>query len=629
MNAAALLSDSRVLARLWPMLWRYRARLIASMLCACAMALLSGMQLVLAKPTLERLFLGAPAAASVQLDAAAPTLPALKDRLLGGLDRLIDSLSARFPGSRLAPLAVVALMLVVVTVAKGMAQFGQEYLISYCSARVVYDLREALFQRLTSASLSFFQRERVGELLTRTGADLDLLGRLTQIACGELVRGPMTVAVTVCWLFVLHPVMALTSLVILGGSAWLIARFGTRIKTARQSAQSYMADQVSVEQECFSNIRVVRAFGMEDYQRKRFSRANRLMLGRLMKIAQARAAVTPLMESLGAVAGAGLLVVGGYLVLERGALNGAEFMAFLFALLFLYQPCKRTAHAYNDLQQALVGAQRAFELFDRAVELKDRPAAVPLRGFHHEIRFEDVCFSYDGKIDALRHVNLRIARGEIVAIVGPSGAGKTTLMDLLMRFYDPVRGRILIDGVDLRDVTQASLRAQIGLVPQEVMLFNDTVRRNIAFGRDDLPDEAIIDCARRAHAHEFIVQLPDGYDTVLGERGVGLSGGQRQRLAIARALVKNPRILIFDEATSSLDTESEHLVRQAMHELFADRTVLIVAHRFSTVADADRIVVLDRGSIVDVGRHAELLARCPLYQRLYELQHRPASADRL
>lgn len=622
-------SDWSVLSRLAPVVWRYRVRLIASIICAVLVSVFNGAQLVLVYPALQRL-MGEVPVTRTMADASVP-LPgqglALKDRILGAINGVIDRWGDVSGTGAVMALGVVAGLLVITTLLKCAAIYGQEYLIAYCSNRVALDLRSRLFGQLVCGSMRFHGSERIGELLTRLGQDVDLMRRLAELTFGELLRDPLCVLSIVVVLLVFQPGMALAGFAIVITTGVTINWIGRRIKRAQYDAQGYLADQASIEQECFANIRVVKAFGMEEYERSKFEQANVRMFLRLMKMVRAHAMVTPLMEGMASVGIAALLLTCGYFIHVTQTMTGAQVLAFLVALGQIYQPCKRVAKAYNKLQQGLVGGGRVLELLDRVAPLPDAPGAMPLPPFSQVIRFDHVWFRYTDERDVLCDVTFEVRRGEVIALVGPSGAGKSTLMDLLLRFYDPVQGRILIDGHDLRNVTQASWREQVAFVPQEVQLFNDTVEANIAFGRTDISPERVREAARRAQADEFIRALPDGYRTVLGERGLRLSGGQRQRLAIARALAKDPAVLIFDEATSSLDTESEHLLRRAMRELFADRTVFLIAHRFSTVMDADRIVVLNEGRVVDIGPHAQLLERCPLYQRLYALQLRPSTAD--
>jgi subfamily B ATP-binding cassette protein MsbA len=397
-----------------------------------------------------------------------------------------------------------------------------------------------------------------------------------------------------------------------------MVRLSRRMRGHARALQGTLGVLTALLQETVQGTRVVKAFNMQAYEKARFAAESRGLQRTAMRVARIRAFNTPMMEILAAFGIAGVVWYGGYSVVVGGRTQGA-FLAFLTALFLLYDPFKGLGRANGTIQQGLAAADRVFELLDTRPEVADRPGAGELAPLRERIAFEDVSFRYDGE-PVLRHLDLTLRRGEVVALVGPSGGGKSTLADLLLRFYDVESGAIRIDGVDIRDVTQASLRAQMALVTQHTFLFNDTVRNNIAYGSIDQPMEAIVAAARAANAHDFILELPQGYDTMIGELGLRLSGGQRQRIAIARALLKNAPILVLDEATSALDNESERLVQQALDTLLQGRTSLVIAHRLSTVRNADRIVVLVRGAIVEQGTHEELLTLNGDYRKLHDLQ---------
>ena len=385
-------------------------------------------------------------------------------------------------------------------------------------------------------------------------------------------------------------------------------------------AQERMADMTAILQESISGVRVVKAFGMEEFERTRFDRANQEFYGAFVHLRRVSAAAQPLSEIAIVLAAVAMLWFGGRQIFTSHGLSPQSFMLFVGALLTMLSPIKVLAEVNANIQQGVAAAQRVFSMLDTAPAIADRPGAGPLPALADRICYERVSFAYEPGRPVLEEVSFELRRGEVVALVGSSGAGKSTLMDLLARFYEPSGGRITLDGVDLRDGTVASLRAQLGIVTQETILFHDTVRANIAYGLADASEESVQAAAAAAHAHDFIRGLPKGYDTVIGERGVKVSGGERQRLAIARALLKNPPILLLDEATSSLDTESERLVQEALERLMHDRTVLVIAHRLSTVQHADRILVLEQGGVVESGTHGELMECNGVYRRLYDLQ---------
>jgi subfamily B ATP-binding cassette protein MsbA len=431
---------------------------------------------------------------------------------------------------------------------------------------------------------------------------------------GLTLLGAMVVVLVLSWK------LALMAFVILPPVALVLAVIGRKMRKRSGQAQQRMGEISSILQEAISGVRVVKGFAMEGHELARFDQANQGFFRAFVRLRRVSAAARPLSELASVLVAVAMLWVGGREIFVSHALRPETFVQFVVGLLTMISPIKSLAEVNSNVQQGIAAAQRVFSVLDTVPEVVDKPGARALAPFRDVIRYEGVGFSYEGGASVLKDLSFDLRRGQVVALVGSSGAGKSTTMDLLARFYDPTAGRITVDGVDLREVTVASLRGQLGVVTQETILFHDTVRNNIAYGLADAGAEAVEAAARAAHAHEFISRMPQSYDTVIGERGVKISGGERQRLAIARALLRNPPLLLLDEATSSLDTESERLVQAALERLMHDRTVLVIAHRLSTVQHADRIVVLERGQVVADGTHDQLMSQDGIYRRLYNLQ---------
>ncbi len=523
-----------------------------------------------------------------------------------------------FAGKNREVLYVLPFVIIGVFLFRALVSFGSTYLIEYVGQRIIADLRRELNERIQSLSLSFFNRTPTGTIVSRVTSDVALVRAALTDAVAAVLKDASSLVVLVAVAFYQDWFLALIAFVVFPASVLPMLRLSRRLRQVSRRGQVSMGELTALLQETIQGNRVVKAFGMEDYEKRRFAAENENLFRLAMKSTRIRAFTTPMMELLAAFGIAGVVWYGGYSVIEGGRTQGA-FLAFLTALFLLYEPFKGLARTNTVIQQGLGAAERIVELLDTQPEVTDRPGARELGEIRQGIRVENVSFRYDHDW-VLRNVSLEIRRGELVALVGMSGGGKSTLADLIPRFYDVHEGAIRIDGVDIRDYTLASLRRQIAIVTQHTFLFNDTVRNNIAYGQVDTNMDAIVAAARAANAHDFILQLPQGYDTIVGELGVRLSGGQRQRIAIARALLKNAPILILDEATSALDSESERLVQDALERLMANRTTLVIAHRMSTVRRADRIYVLVRGRIVETGTHEELLARNGEYRKLYDLQ---------
>lgn len=515
---------------------------------------------------------------------------------------------------------VVAVVIIVVTVGKAIFEYLAAYFVNYIGFAVVTDLRNQLYDRLIHQSIRFFHGHGTGRLMSAILNDIEKIQLAVSHVLADFLRQTFTLAAMVAVILLLDPKLAAIALpLLIAVVLYAATRIGRRVRHSTRKTQDNVAELSQLLQETISGIRIVQAFSMEKFELRRFADAAKRLFRMNLRYVRAQAMTSPLMELLGAVMIVTLLWVGRDRI-KADILTPGAFLVFVYALLKMYEPVKRLTGINNAFQQALGASVKVFEYLDLREEVCERVGAAELPPLRDAVVLDNVSFHYEAQHPLLRGVNLRAERGEIVAIVGQSGAGKTTLVNLVPRFFDVTGGRVLIDGRDVRDVTLASLRGQIGIVTQETILFNDTVRANISYGRADMSDEAIIGAAKAAMAHEFIMKLPQRYDTVIAERGGRLSGGQRQRLAIARAILKNPPILILDEATSELDSESEMLVQQALGNLMAGRTVFVIAHRLATVRRADKIVVLDNGSVVEVGTHQELLTNGGIYRRLHELQ---------
>jgi len=523
---------------------------------------------------------------------------------------------------------VIAYALVMSALVKSACDYVGTYLVNYAGFGMITDLRNDLYEAVLRRSVAFFQKHSTGTLLSTLINDIEKVQFALSSVLGDFLQQTFTL-------------VFLTVVVILYGGrmAWLLLlfvpvvissarRIGKRVRQTTRKGQDKLAEIQNILHETITGNRIVKAFGMELWEMTRFRTAARRLFRANLRSVSVQAISSPLMDALGAVAIALLLRIGRERILHHAMTTGS-FIAFLVAVFTLYDPVRKFALFYNSFQQALGASEEIFHFMDAQDDVREKKRAFVLEEFREQIRFEDVGFAYaeEGETkQALEGINLLVSRGEIIAFVGPSGAGKSTLVNLIPRFFDVNQGRILIDGHDLRDVTIASLRRQIGKVTQETVLFNDTVRNNIAYGRPDVPAAKVEEAARMALAHEFIARLPDRYNTVIGEKGARLSGGERQRIAIARAILKNAPILILDEATSALDVESERYVQAALANLMQGRTVFVIAHRLSTVRRASRIAVIEAGRMTEIGTHEELMRHSGTYQRLYNLQFEGTAA---
>jgi ATP-binding cassette, subfamily B, bacterial MsbA len=518
---------------------------------------------------------------------------------------------------------IVAVSLVGATILKGIFDYLGTYLVNYAGFGMITDMRDELYNSILRRSAAFFQKHTTGTLLSTIINDIERIQFAMSSVLAEFLQQLFTLLFTAFVVVLLGGRLAWVLVLFLPFIIFSAGRIGRRVRHTTRKGQDKLADIQNILHETITGNRIVKAFSMEAWEASRFRLAAKRLFHANLRSVAASAVSSPLMDIFGAIAIAMLLLLGRGQI-AHGAFTAGTFLAFIVAVFKLYDPVRKFALFNNSFQQALGASSEIFRFMDSEDEVREKSGAKPLPRFADSICFDHVCFSYgengDGSREILREINLEVRVGEVVAVVGSSGAGKSTLVHLIPRFFDVTSGRLLIDGHDVRDVTLASLRSQIGIVTQETVLFNDTVRNNIAYGQPHVAAKDVEAAARMALAHDFIMEMPAGYDTVIGERGLRLSGGERQRIAIARAILKNAPILILDEATSALDNESEALVQSALQNLMAGRTVMVIAHRLSTVRRADRIVVLEAGTIADIGPHDDLMKKLGTYRRLYDLQ---------
>ena len=511
------------------------------------------------------------------------------------------------------PLAVVG-----VYVAKGTCSYFQTVLMNFIGQRIVADLRETLYRKIQTQSLAFFTKNPTGTLMSRITNDVSFIQGAVSEAVTALLKDTFTLVCLVFVIFYRDWQLAIIAMLVFPLAVYPIAKFGQKMRQVATRTQVTLGSLTTLLQETISGTRIVKAFSMEEYENKRFAGENERLFRLYLKAVSITAVSSPFMEFLGGLGISTIIFYGGYQVIHGHSTPGT-FFSFLTALIMLYEPVKRLTNVNNTIQQGIAGAERVFGIIDMIPEIRNNAGSIPLPRIVREIEIRDISFRYE-ETPVLKRISMKIRAGEVIAFVGMSGGGKTTLVNLIPRFYDVTEGSILIDGHDIRDVTIESLRGQIAIVTQQTILFNDTVRNNIAYGDIARTEEEIIAAAKAANAHDFIMRLPMGYDTLIGEQGTKLSGGERQRISIARAILKDAPILILDEATSSLDSEAEIEVQDALENLMKGRTTLVIAHRLSTIRNADRIIVLVNGEIREEGTHEYLLACQGEYCRLHNMQ---------
>ena len=604
----------------------YWRKIVITFLLTVFYAVLSGVSVYLTIPLLDTLFQESTSTEqAVNTTTVAPTSSIIPGWIQNIKDDMVNSFNQFvLSGDKMDVLLKICLLIIISFFLKNIFGYLQANYMAYVEYASMKDLRDKAYEHLNKLPLSFFKKERVGNLISHFTNDVNIIQSSISATFSNLIKEPLTILVFLIIALSISWKLTVWAAVVAPVTTVIIIFIGRKLRRQTGLLQTKLADITSVLQETISGVKVVKAFGMEEYENRKFRDETKKYLKLAIKIIKLRNSSSPITEFLGVLVGAVLIYYGGILVLQDKTLSASQFMGFLFAIFQMIPPIKELGSVNNRIQEASAAADRIFSIMDIKPGIENRDGAIELKEFKNNIKFDDVSFRYDDADEKiLDSINFEVSKGEILALVGPSGGGKSTIVDLVPRFYDPLKGRILIDGIDIRDIKIDSLRSKMGIVTQETFLFNGSVKQNIAYGITGCPQEEIERAAKMANAHEFIMQMPHGYDTMIGERGVKLSGGQRQRLTIARALLKNPDIMIFDEATSALDNESEILVQDAIDKLMVNRTTFVIAHRLSTIRNATKILVIDRGKIIQQGTHQQLINETDgLYKKLYEMQFR-------
>ena len=589
-------------------------------------ALLSGASIYLTIPLLSTLF---QESNSKQVITESNVVENPSSMLPEWIQNIKEEISNSFnnyilSGDKIDVLINICVLIIIAFLLKNIFGYMQSYFMAYVEYGAMRDLRDKAYIHLNKLPLSYFKKERVGNLISKFTNDVNIVQASISATFSNLIKEPLTILVFFAIAFSISWQLTMLAIVIVPVSTLIIVWIGKKLRKQTTIVQSKLADITSVLQESISGVKVVKAFGMERFENKKFMTETNNYFKMALKIVRTRNSSSPITEVISVIIGAIIIYYGGLLVLKEGTLSASQFLGFLFAIFQMMPPIKELGGVNNRIQEASAAADRIFAIMDTEPLIKSRDDSIELFDFKNKILFENVSFVYDDSNETiLDNINFTVNRGEILALVGPSGGGKSTLVDLIPRFHDTTEGKILIDGIDIRNIKLNSLRSKMGIVTQDTFLFNGSIKQNIAYGLDDYPFEKIVEAAKTANAHNFILEIPDGYDSIVGERGIKLSGGQKQRITIARALLKNPDIMIFDEATSALDNESEILVQEAIERLMANRTTFVIAHRLSTIRNASKIIVIDNGRIVQMGTHNELISdKKGLYKKLYELQFR-------
>ena len=604
----------------------YWKHLALSIIFTVLFAVFSAVSVYLTIPLLDTLFQESNKTEMVhQPSAVDKTIAILPDWIIHLKDNVVNTFNNFvFSGDKIHALFNICILVFISFLLKNIFGYLQAYFLALTEYASMKDLRDVVYQHLHQLPMSYFKQERVGNLISRLTNDVTAVQASISATFLNLIREPLTIimflgiALSISWR------LLLLSFVVLPFTMLIITWIGFILRRYSTAIQAKMADITSILQETISGVKIVKAFGMEKYENKKFMDETRSFLKLILKVVRIRNTSSPITEILSVIVGVIIIYYGGILVLRDKTLTASEFIGFLFAIFQLMPPIKELSSVNNRIQESSAAADRIFEILDTQPAIRNIEHPVKMEAFRDSIEFRNVSFHYEDSDELiLDNLSFKVKKGEILAFVGPSGGGKSTLVDLIPRFYDPSSGEILLDNVNIKDMKIEDLRRQMGIVTQETFLFNESIQKNIAYGLSEFPFEKIVEAAKTANAHSFIMEMPNGYETIIGERGVKISGGQRQRLSIARALLKNPEIMIFDEATSALDNESEILVQEAIERLMINRTTFVVAHRLSTIRNANNIIVLDRGKVVQYGTHDELIQNDKgLYRKFYEMQFR-------
>ncbi|MBM4170548.1 MAG: ATP-binding cassette domain-containing protein [Ignavibacteria bacterium] len=603
----------------------YWKHLTVSVICTILYALLNGASIYLSIPLLDTLF----QQAGVGVESIGRMSPEINTNASGWISNFVNEITnffkgLIFSGTTSEVLFKICTLILIAFLGKNIFGYMQAYFLAYVEQGVIRDLRNKAYNHLHKLPMSYFKNEKTGNLISRITNDVNVVQSSVSAVFLNMIREPLTIIVFIGIAISISWKLTLFSIAVLPFSLIVISYIGLVLRKQSGLLQEKMADITTTLHETITGVKIVKAFGMEEYENKKFFSETFKFFKLVLKITRIRNISSPITEFLSVTVGVLIIYYGAQLVVVDKTITAGEFITFLLAIFQIMPPVKELSTVNNRIQESSAAADRIFQIIDTEPIIKDTEKSIFFTDFKNSIVFENVSFMYEDSTElVLDNINLEVKKGNIVAFVGGSGAGKTTLVDMVPRFFDPTSGKILLDDIDIKTIKINDLRKLMGIVTQETVLFNETVRSNIAYGFDDYPEEQIIEAAKAANAHNFIIELPKGYDTIIGEKGTKLSGGQRQRISIARALLKNPPIMIFDEATSALDNESEVLVQEAIERLMHDRTTLVIAHRLSTIRNSDRIIVLDKGKIVQDGKHDKLLSEeNGIYRKLYELQFR-------